>query len=169
MDVATRPDPRQQTVITLREMALSDVEAVAAIEADVSTTPWSEKLFADEFTVVEPSSRGWVVATGSDGSVIGFGGVMLVGDEGHIMNIATRPDHQGRGIGQAILSWLWHRALNAGALHLTLEVRVGNEAARRLYQRFGFAPVGVRSGYYQDGEDALILWAHDIAPLELQP
>ena len=49
----------------------------------------------------------------------------------------------------------------AGARHLTLEVRVSNEGARHLYQRFGFAPVGVRKDYYRD-EDALVMWATDI-------
>ncbi len=59
------------------------------------------------------------------------------------------------------MSRLIRDAIEMGARHLTLEVRTGNEAARRLYHRFGLAPVGVRPGYYQ-GEDALIMWAHDI-------
>ncbi len=156
-------------MITYRPMDFTDVDAVAAIEAQVSEQPWSLSLFADEFRVVDPARRRWVVAVNPAGDVVGFGGLMVTGDEGHVMNIATRPDHQGQGIGRAVMAWLWRAALDAQVSHLTLEVRASNAAARRLYQRLGFAPVGVRRGYYRDGEDALIMWVHDIAPMESIP
>ncbi len=151
----------------LREMTPADVDAVTSIEAEVSAQPWSRRLFADEFAVAPPDGRRWVVALDEAGRIIGFGGLMIVGDEGHIMNVATAPDHQRQGVAQSVLRWLWDAAIGAGVEHLTLEVRLDNQPARRLYQRFGFAPVGVRAGYYEDGEDALILWVHDIEPLEV--
>ena len=72
------------------------------------------------------------------------------------------PGWQGRGLGAVLLLDLVHTALDRGARHLTLEVRVGNEPALALYARFGLAPVGVRRDYYPTGEDALVMWARDI-------
>lgn len=145
----------------LRPMTPDDVPAVAGLEAAVSAEPWSAKLFADEFAVVAHDSRRWVVAE-ADGALVGFGGLMIVGDEGHVMNLAADPSRRRTGIGRRLLSALWDEAVAAGVRHLTLEVRLDNEAARALYHRFGFAPVGVRRGYYGDGTDALVLWVHDI-------
>jgi ribosomal-protein-alanine N-acetyltransferase len=88
---------------------------------------------------------------------------MSVDDEAHVNNIAVAPAWQGRGLGAVLLADLVHTALDRGARHLTLEVRVGNEPALALYARFGLAPVGVRRNYYPvTGEDALVMWARDI-------
>ena len=87
----------------------------------------------------------------------------VVDDEAHVNNIAVDPAWQGRGLGAVLLFDLVRTALDRGARHLTLEVRVGNEPALALYRRFGMAPVGVRPNYYPEtGEDALIMWARDI-------
>ena len=83
--------------------------------------------------------------------------------DGHVTTIAVDPDHQGGRIGTRLLLVLVRRAIERGAEAITLEVRASNEPAKALYRRFGFAPAGVRKGYYRDPvEDALVLWAHDV-------
>lgn len=90
---------------------------------------------------------------------------MALGDEAHLMNLLVGVEWRRRGIGSMLLAELIRQAIEAGAKHLTLEVRTGNKAARALYARFGLAPVGLRKGYYND-DDALILWVHDIDSAE---
>lgn len=143
-------------VISLRPLVPSDIPAVVALEEANQPQPWTEGILEGELAA---DDRSYVVA--EDDEIVGFGGVMVVGDEAHITNLLVAPGHRRKGIARQMMSRLVRDAVAMGARHLTLEVRTGNEAARRLYHRFGLAPVGVRPGYYQ-GEDALIMWAHDI-------
>jgi len=145
------------TVSTIRPMLTEDVGDVATLEQSHQARPWSEEVFRDELAA---ENRVYVVAEDS-GAVVGFGGVMVIGDEAHVTNILVASDRRGRGTGRALMVELIETAIARGARHLTLEVRKENEAARSLYSRLGMAPVGVRPRYYGD-EDALILWAHDI-------
>ena len=144
------------TMTTIRPMTLEDLGAVVELEKENQPRPWSERVFRDELAA---ENRTYVVAT--DDSVVGFGGVMVIGDEGHVTNLLVNPDHRGSGIGRSLMVALIEAAIGNGACHLTLEVRKQNEAARALYSGLGLAPVGVRPRYYGD-DDALILWAHDI-------
>ena len=143
-------------VITLRPLLSTDVGAVVALERENQPQPWTEGILEGELSAED---RSYVVA--EDNEIVGFGGVMVVGEEAHVTNLLVAPPHRRKGIAGQILSRLVRDAVEMGARHLTLEVRADNEPARRLYHRFGFAPVGIRPGYYQ-GEDALIMWAHDI-------
>ena len=141
-------------------MREEDIAEVAALEALVSAQPWSLKLFRGELEM--PSAqRLWLLAIVA-GSVAGFAGLMFVDEDSHLMNIAVAPDRRRLGLGQTLLAKSLKIARERGACHLTLEVRASNTAALGLYRRFGLAPVGVRKAYYPDGEDALIMWAHDI-------
>lgn len=142
---------------SLRVMRPGDVAAVAALEERIFLEPWSAATLAAE---AAGSDRRYLVAE-AGGAVAGYGGLMVVGDEAHVMNLAVAPEHRGRGLGTRLLLGLVEAALDAGVRHLTLEVRVSNEAARSLYRRFGFEPAGVRPGYYR-GEDALVMWAMDV-------
>jgi ribosomal-protein-alanine N-acetyltransferase len=140
-------------------MRRKDLGAVLAIEQAVFPEPWSRRLFEDE--LAQRTSRSYRTAwVGRD--VAGFAGQMFIDDETHVNNIAVRPADQGRGLGTLLLADLVHHALERGIRHLTLECRVGNEPALALYGRFGLAPVGIRPGYYESGEDALIMWVRDI-------
>jgi ribosomal-protein-alanine N-acetyltransferase len=88
---------------------------------------------------------------------------MVVADDGHITTIAVDPVWQRHGIATRMLLQLVECALARGVEQLTLEVRLSNHEAQELYRRFGFAPAGIRRGYYVDNrEDALVMWAHDV-------
>lgn len=145
-----------QAVIAIRTFEKGDVADAAAMEAANQPSPWSERVFAEELSA---ENRIYLVA--ADDDLVGFGGVMVVGEEAHITNLLVAPSQRGKGIGRRLMASLIHAAIADGAKHLTLEVRSSNEAARGLYESLGMAPVGVRPGYYDD-DDALILWAHDI-------
>ena len=133
---------------------------VVRIEEDAYPRPWSATLFLSE--IAQRSSRRYTVAVIGP-MVVGYCGLMLVGDEGHVTTLTVDPRWQQRGIGTLLLLDLARTAPGLGARHLTLEVRVSNTAAHVVYRRFGFAPAGVRKNYYPEtGEDAIVMWARDI-------
>jgi ribosomal-protein-alanine N-acetyltransferase len=137
------------------------IGAVTRIERLVSANPWSADLFRGELALPEATRAYRVARVG--GRVIGFGGLMFVVEEAHVTTLAVHPDHQGHGLGSRLLAVLVREARRRGTTALTLEVRAGNEPAKALYRRFGFAPAGIRKDYYAEvGEDALIMWAHDV-------
>lgn len=95
--------------------------------------------------------------------LVGFGCLWSIVDEAHITILAVHPQHQSRGLGQAILVALLWSANRRGLERASLEVRASNKSAIALYQKFGFKTAGRRRKYYQDtGEDALILWRGDL-------
>jgi ribosomal-protein-alanine N-acetyltransferase len=147
-------------VLTIAPMRRRHLPEVLAIEAASYPRPWSARLFEDE---LERGGRAYVVARIGD-RVVGFAGVLMIADDGHIATIAVDPTERRAGVGRALLLVLVEEALALGARQLTLEVRVSNVAAQELYRSFGFAPAGARKAYYADnGEDALVMWAHDVA------
>jgi len=149
-------------VTTIRRAVERDGPAMAALEGSNQPKPWSEGVFRDELAA---ANRVYLVA--EEDELIGFGGVMVVGDEAHITNLLVDPEGRRSGFGNQLMCGLIDAAIEKGAKHLTLEVRSRNEAARSLYAGFGLVPVGVRKDYYGD-DDALILWAHDIDSDEYQ-
>jgi ribosomal-protein-alanine N-acetyltransferase len=133
---------------------------VLRIEALVYPRPWSASLFVSELAL--RSSRAYFVAKEA-GEVVGYGGLMMTMDDGHITTLAVDPPSQRSKVGTRLLITLAREARQRGANSLTLEVRLGNEAAQGLYRKFGFAPVGLRRGYYvETKEDAIVMWAHDV-------
>ncbi|MGQ0849251.1 MAG: ribosomal protein S18-alanine N-acetyltransferase [Actinomycetota bacterium] len=143
--------------VVIRPMEPTDVETCLRIERATYPTPWTEGIFREE--LIAPG-RIYLVAE-VDGDVTGYAGLLLIIPEAHVTSVTVDPDRRGNRIGTRLMVSLVGEALNAGAMSLTLEVRVSNKAAQALYQRFGMAPVGVRKRYYQD-EDALVMWVHDI-------
>jgi ribosomal-protein-alanine N-acetyltransferase len=141
-------------------MRRRDLRHVMAIEEVVFPEPWSMAVFASELSLRE--GRAYRVAR--DGRrVAGYFGLMFVDEEAHVTTVAVAPGYQRRGVGTALMLEAARTALDAGSRHLSLEVAAGNERAQALYRRFGFAPVGVRKGYYQrTGEDAFVMWAYDV-------
>ncbi|WP_020618787.1 ribosomal protein S18-alanine N-acetyltransferase [Paenibacillus daejeonensis] len=143
--------------LVFRAMRLEDVPSICQIEQEAFTSPWTAEAFINELTN-NHFARYMVMMLDED--VIGYGGMWTIMDEAHITNIAVRHDYRGRGFGERLLLELQRTAVFFGMNRMTLEVRVSNEQAQRLYRKLGFTPSGVRPGYYSDNnEDALIMWA----------
>jgi [ribosomal protein S18]-alanine N-acetyltransferase len=147
------------TTIQLRALQLSDLSAIERIERRSYPTPWSRSMFAGE--LAKPSSI-CLGAFEDDGRRPRLAGYLIVSryvDAWHVMNVAVDPDHRGRGIASMLLERLFELTGDDGRRGYTLEVRVSNATAIRLYERLGFEPRGIRRGYYTDNrEDALIMW-----------
>ncbi len=147
--------------VVVEAMRRRHLRGVLRIEGRTSTTPWSLGLFVAELG--RGDQRVYLVAR-DDGRVIGYAGALLVAGEAHVTTIAVDPDRRGRAVATRLLLALIRRGVELGVGSVTLEVRASNEPALALYRRFGFVPAGVRKGYYSKPlEDALVLWAHDVA------
>lgn len=135
---------------------MADLDGVMAIEEVSFPTPWPRKLFEEEIDRV--FSDALVAVSEGAGEVLGYAICWIVADEAHLLNIAVRPDARERGVGSGLLRNCIRRGARSGASRIHLEVRAGNRAALRMYERDGFAFEGVRRGYYTDtGEDAILL------------
>jgi ribosomal-protein-alanine N-acetyltransferase len=140
------------------------LRSVLRIEAETHPRPWSLSLFMSEMAL--RSSRAYYVAR-VDGFVVGYAGLMMSADEGHITTIAVDPNWHRRKIGTRLLLVAAREAIRRGATALTLEVRMSNKPAQELYRAFGFRPAGVRRNYYAEtNEDALVMWAEDVHTAE---
>ena len=134
--------------------------AVLRIEGKVYPRPWSAGLFLSE--LAQKGSRAYFVAR-HQGKVVGYGGVMILGDEGHITNIAVDPGFHRHRIGTRLMIALIEESRERRVRSMTLEVRRANAGAQAMYRKFGFQTVGVRRGYYvETGEDAYIMWAESV-------
>ncbi|BBH24526.1 ribosomal-protein-alanine acetyltransferase [Paenibacillus baekrokdamisoli] len=143
--------------LVFRSMTLSDVPEIVNIELEAFTCPWTEEAFVNELT---NNHFARYMVMDYDGIVIGYGGMWTIMDEAHVTNIAVRENYRGRGLGEKMLIELQKLAVFCGSARMTLEVRVSNLIAQRLYRKLGFEPAGVRPAYYSDNlEDALIMWA----------
>ncbi len=134
------------------------ISAIAYIEAECFPVPWTEKQLADD--IASPSTVYYIAVC--DGEVCGYAGMWKVIDEGSITNIAVLKQHRNKGIASALLQALIDSQVN----FISLEVRMSNTSAIRLYEKHGFTPVGVRKEYYTnvDGtkEDAfLMVWKNE--------
>lgn len=145
------------TTAVFRKMTLADVPDIVAIEQQVFTLPWTADAFTNE--LVQNHFAKYVVLL-LDGQLAGYGGMWMIVDEAHVTNVAIAEQFHRQGWGERLLSEMQRIALDNGALRMTLEVRVSNVAAQKLYRKKGFERAGIRPGYYSDnGEDALIMWA----------
>lgn len=143
---------------TLEPMAEADLDAVSALESEVAAFPWTRGHFAD---CRKAGYSGWVLRHGQHGGqVAAYAVLMMVLDEGHLLNLGVGESFQRRGLGTRLLEHVMARTRQSGGVSLMLEVRPSNDKALRLYQRFGFVEIGRRKGYYPahiGREDALVL------------
>ena len=150
------------TTIQLRRLELSDLGAVEEIERRSYPTPWSRSMFAGELAKPSSICLGAFEADGEEdgpGRLVGYLIVSRYVDAWHVMNVAVDPDHRSRGIATMLLDRLFEATVDDSRRGYTLEVRVSNDTAIRLYERLGFRARGVRRGYYTDNrEDALVMW-----------
>ena len=144
----------RRKMIKIEKMMLAHIAQVAALEKLCFSDPWSEKSVAAE---LENELSLWLVAVEGD-RVAGYIGSQTVIDESDMMNVAVHPDHRRKGIAEALVVELVEALKKRESHCLTLEVRASNEPAKALYEKLGFAQVGLRKNYYRNPkEDALIL------------
>ena len=157
--MAAEPDVAALTV-HVQPMRRRHLRSVLRIEQQVYPRPWSTSLFLSELAL--RSTRAYIVArVGRE--LVGYAGLMMTLDDGHVTTIAVDPEWHQNKIGTRLLLWLAREGIARGAKSLTLEVRITNNAAQDMYKKFGFVPVGVRKNYYQEvNEDAIVMWAHDV-------
>jgi len=141
----------------IEPMGRQYLDGVYAVESDSFSVPWSFCSFEEELS--NPLAIYMVALANSE--VVGFAGMHHVLDVGHITNIAVIKNHRRHGIGDALVEKLTEIAKAKRMVGITLEVRMGNAAAMRLYAKHGFTPHGIRKNYYTDTkEDAVVMWKH---------
>jgi [ribosomal protein S18]-alanine N-acetyltransferase len=151
----------QPLEVRLLAMRRRHLRSVLRIESRVYPVPWSMSLFLSEMAL--RSTRAYYVAFVGR-QLVGYAGLMMTLDDGHVTTIAVDPAWHRHKIGSRLLLALVREALRRGATSLTLEVRLSNKAAQALYRRFGFRAVGVRKNYYSETkEDALVMWAEGVS------
>ena len=155
-------------VVEIVPMRRRHVSAVMRTDAQVYDHPWTRELYLSELG--QTDSRRYVVALAGR-RVVGAAGLMMGDDAAHVSTVVVHPEWHGRGVGSALMLHLAEEARGLGLQTLSLEVAADNHAAQALYRRFGFAPAGVRKGYYRsrDGTsatDALVMWVHDVGGAE---
>lgn len=141
--------------LRIRRMQAQDLDDALTIERESYPQPWPRRMMSEELARADGICL--VAELGTE--LLGYILVALQFDVWHILNVTVHPLHRGRRIGEALITAtrrLGDRREHAG---YTLEVRVSNASAIRLYERMGFTRHGIRPRYYSDnGEDALIMW-----------
>lgn len=152
-----------QATAVLREMRWWDLEPVLALERVLfPEDAWSPGMFWSELAHARgpQATRRYVVAE-EDGKIVGYAGLAAVGGLGDVQTIAVARNQWGTGLGSRLLTDLLQHATAFECDDVLLEVRVDNTRAQKLYERFGFEPIGFRRGYYQPGNhDALVMRLH---------
>ncbi|WP_415952425.1 ribosomal protein S18-alanine N-acetyltransferase [Streptomyces sp. KLOTTS4A1] len=149
-----------------------DIEPVLELEKELfPDDAWSRGMFWSELAHARgPGASRRYVAAVEDGRIVGYGGLAAVGGLGDIQTLAVAREHWGTGLGSALLTDLLRHATAFECAEVLLEVRVDNTRAQKLYERFGFEPIGFRRGYYQPGNvDALVMRLADPAHAPAEP
>lgn len=176
----------------LRPMSAEDIPQVADIERESFPSMWPQTAYRRELTnkiarytvVTELCDEPPVPVTGvwaalrrivggepprASEHLLGFIGIWLMAGEAHIVTVAVRQSHRRMGIGERLLVAAIEQAMEFGQEVVTLEVRASNDAARRLYEKYGFENVGRRVRYYTDNnEDAIIMTTPELDTKEFR-
>jgi [ribosomal protein S18]-alanine N-acetyltransferase len=143
--------------LEFRRLKLRDLNAIEEIERRAYPTPWSRSMFAGE--LAKPSSICLGAIDADEERLVGYLIISRYVDAWHVMNLAVAESHRRRGIATRLMERLFEMTSGDGRRGYTLEVRISNQAAIKLYESLGFKARGVRRGYYTDNrEDALIMW-----------
>lgn len=163
------PRSREMKPVVCREAAMNtlviesmtsgdQIGDVLAVEEASFTNPWTRDMYLAELNN-QGVSYCYLARRPGGGRVVGFCSFWRVLDELHINNLAVLPEERRTGVATTLLDYVLKEGAALGARRATLEVRRSNDAARLLYERFGFSVAGVRRGYYtKPVEDALVLW-----------
>ncbi|MBP2651132.1 MAG: ribosomal-protein-alanine acetyltransferase [Firmicutes bacterium] len=146
--------------VTVRLMKAADIDAVTAVENASFLTPWSRAAFEAE---ISDNDLAHYLVIEFSNQVVAYAGFWMILDEAHVTNVAVLPQHRQQGLGKVLLATLLEHAKELGANAMTLEVRLSNTIARKMYEQAGFVERGRRRQYYTDTqEDALIMWKDNI-------
>lgn len=137
-----------------RKMTVGDISAVAFLEKQLFSRPWSERAFQQ--AIMEQDTLFVVVLDGN--TIVGYSGMYCSSPEGEITNVAVAPSRHGQGIGRMLLEYLLSQAKERGICRIILEVRISNRRAIRLYENMGFQNCGIRRNFYEmPREDGMVM------------
>lgn len=140
----------------IRKMELTDIDHVLDVEAVSFQTTWTKDIFFQE--LVENDFANYFVMELRK-KIIGYVGLWVVMGDAQITNIAIRPEYRGKKYGEKLFLYAIKQAIRLNGQRLSLEVRVSNIIAQRMYRKFGLMPGGIRKNYYTDNqEDAIVMW-----------
>jgi [ribosomal protein S18]-alanine N-acetyltransferase len=152
--------------ISIEPMRRRDLKAILPIEDSAYPTSWSRRVFENELDQAADGTRYYVTARDAR-EIVGYAGLWIVpdpeGSQAHVTNIVVADHRRREGVATHLMVHLARAALERGCTSWTLEVRSSSVGAQELYRRFGFAPAGVRRRYYDNVEDAIVMWCHDLA------
>ncbi len=148
----------------IRRMTEADLAEVCEIENETFSDPWSEEDFRNS---LQDDKNDYLVAE-IDGIIAGYCGFWGVVGEGDIFNVAVKKEYRRQRIGETMLKALIEKGVTRGITSFTLEVRISNEPAIRLYEALGFERAGIRKDFYtKPKEDAVIMWLNTIQQFPL--
>jgi len=167
-DVGEPSGPNGLVLSPMRKRDLKD--GVLETESHAYPTPWSPNVFQSEIDQVRGGSRYYLTARRrvdggrgrATGPSIGHAGLWFTADEAHVTNVAVHPGARRSGVATALMVALADEAVRRECVAWTLEVRVSSTDAQEMYRKFGFVPAGVRKRYYDNVEDAIVMWCHEI-------
>ena len=143
--------------VYVRELGVDDLDAIGEIERVSMPAPWSRAMFAGE--IAKPTSICLGAFEPPDDELVGYVIVSRYVDTWHVMNLVVAERRRRAGVATCLLGEVFARASDQGRRGFTLEVRVSNESAVKLYEGLGFRAQGIRRGYYTDNrEDAVVMW-----------
>lgn len=148
----------------IRKMTEEDLHEVCVIEQETFSDPWSKEDFSN--SMKEASNTYLVVVI--EGKIAGYCGYWGICEEGYIYNVAVKKEYRRHHIGHEMLKALLEDAHSRGITSMTLEVRLSNEPAIRLYEALGFERAGIRKDFYtKPRESAVIMWLKPIQQFPL--
>ena len=151
--------------LTIVPMRRRHLRAAMPIEQAAYPTSWSQSVFEGELDQVGSGSRIYIAAMLGK-RLVGYAGVWIVpdpdGDQAHVTNVVVAPEFRRRGIAMRLMLRLASEIIERGCVAWTLEVRTSAEGAQAMYRKLGFGPAGIRQRYYDNREDAIVMWCHDI-------
>ena len=161
-DKLENTNPPALVIVPMRR---AHIRNIMPIEQQIYPRPWTAQVFVEELEQERAGKRHYLVGTIAN-ELVGYGGLLYVEQDAHITNVAVHPMWRSRGIATELLLDLAWEAHRRGCAAMTLEVRHTNISAQKLYERFGFVPVGVRKKYYENRDDAIVMWCADIQQQE---
>ena len=142
----------------IRKMVETDIDHGMEVDKASFPAPWTREIYETE--ILENKHAHYFVVVENE-KVIGFVGIWIVHEDAQITNIAIHPDYRGNKIGEKLFGFAVSYVIQQGAERLSLEVRVTNTVAQKLYRKFGLVPGGIRKNYYPDNnEDAIVMWTN---------